>query len=81
MKVFKHNPHPVDISDFMYGRQVVMGGRDMDSPDYELEENKQDEVAGQEKNPGTRVVRASVNKLRRSVSERLFSMELGKISF
>jgi hypothetical protein len=76
VKSFKHNPHPVDLSDFMYGRQVVMGGWD-----YEQEEKKQDEKSTQETILGGRVVRASVNKLRRSVSERLFSMELGKISF
>ena len=76
MKAFNHNPHPIDLWDFMYGRKVVTGGWD-----YEQEEKMLDEKSHQDKHGGSGVLTSSVNKLRRSVSERLFSMELGKITF
>lgn len=74
-KSFKHNPHPIDLSDFFDGRRVVTGGWD-----YEQEERKLDEKNNQDKLHGS-LLTVSINKLRRSVSERLFSMELGKITF
>lgn len=75
MKAFKHNPHPIDLSDFIFGQKTELGGRD-----FEQEEPKQD-ATSQDKLAESNFVRASVNKLRRSVSERLFSMKWGNLSF
>lgn len=73
MQSFKHSPHPVDLSDFLFGHCVVTGGRD-----FEEEEKK---YSGQEDQSPSATILGSVNRLRHSVSEKLFSIKLEEITF
>jgi hypothetical protein len=72
MRVFKHSPHPVDLGDYLFGRYQDLGGEDFDAE----EESK--ELPSEERRAP---LASAVNRLRRSVSERLFSIELRDIDF
>lgn len=74
MRVYKHNPHPIDLSDFTAGRNVILGGRD-----FEREEHSYCEKYEPEFNSST--FKASVTKIRKSVMDRLFSIELKSVTF
>lgn len=76
MNNFQHNPHPVDLSDFFLGRNIILGGRDFDKEDRAYEKSLPTEKAV---NSGKII--SSVNKIRRSVSDKLFAIDLTKITF
>lgn len=73
MKAFNHNPHPVDQNDFFHGRLTVVGGKD-------FEQEEADEEFTDSPLPAP-TFRSNLLRLRKSVSEKLFSIDLGKISF
>lgn len=73
MRAYKHNPHPVDQKDFFAGKLTVVGGRD-----FEQEESDEDFTEAPATAP---TFRSNLLRLRKSVSEKLFSIDLGKISF
>ncbi len=73
MKAFKHNPHPVDMNDFYHGQITIMGGKDFESEEW-------DEELTDAPSP-LPTIKTNLLRLRRSVSEKLFSIEFGRISF
>ena len=73
MRAFKHNPHPVDMNDFYRGGLTVIGGRD-----FREEDRDEDYTDAPAPAP---TLKSNLLKLRRSVSERLFSIEFRNISF
>ena len=73
MKLFKHNPHPVDMNDFLLGRNVVLGGRD-----FESEEKCYAEIFEKEQTPKGST---SISRIRKSVVEKLFSIEFSNLTF
>lgn len=73
MKTFRHNPHPVDMGDFLLGKETVIGGKEIILEDWDEEFTETPVPAP--------TFRSSLLKLRNSVSEKLFSIEFGKISF
>lgn len=78
MRIFKHSPHPVDMSDFMTGKNVVLGGRDFEEEERHFTELSRDRdyfagnILSSITNP--------IGKIRRSVSDKLFTMTLDKIT-
>lgn len=73
MRTFRQNPHPVDMKDFYQGKLTVVGGRDFDQEDSDEEFTFMPEPAP--------TFRTNLTKISKSVSEKLFSIEFGKISF
>ena len=71
MKVAKHNSRPVDIKVFLHGQQTV------------IETDVREEDDWEEKFPEIpeATFRSSLLKLSSKVSAKLFSIELGKITF
>lgn len=72
MRAFKHNPHPVDMNDFLRSQATV------EAKKVEIEEWDEELTDAPAPAP---TLKTNLLKLRKSVSEKLFSIELGKISF
>ncbi|MES2526261.1 MAG: hypothetical protein V4598_04215 [Bdellovibrionota bacterium] len=73
MKSFRHNPHPVDMKDILMGNLSADSRGNAELEDWD-EEYTDSPVPVQN-------FRTKVLKLGKSVSEKLFSIELGRISF
>lgn len=73
MRAFKHNPHPIDIKDFYRAQLKVV-----DRKEAEREERDEEYTEAPAPAPS---FRSNLLKLRRSFSEKLFSIEFGRISF
>jgi hypothetical protein len=72
MRAFKHNPHPVDMNDFLRSQATVEVKK--------FESDEWDEELTDAPVPAP-TFKTNLLKLRKSVSEKLFSIELGRISF
>jgi hypothetical protein len=73
MRAFKNNPHPIDMSDFYRGGLTVMGGKDF------LDDDRDEDYT--DAPVPTPTLKSNFQKLRRNVSDRLFSIEFRNISF
>lgn len=73
MNAFKQNPHPVDMKDFFHGQLTVVGGKDFESEEWDEEFTDAPVPAP--------TFRSNLLKIRKSVSEKLFSIEFERISF
>lgn len=70
MRALNHSPHPVDHGDFYRGELIVVGGRD-----FALEEDLSDEDLTDMPEP-PKSLYSNLLRIRRSVSEKLFSFDL-----
>ncbi len=61
------------MSDFLHGKETTIGGKEIDLKEWDEEFTELPLPAP--------TFKSSLLKLRNSVSEKLFSIELGKISF
>lgn len=73
MRAFKQNPHPVDMNDF-FRSQLTIVNADKSKTEAWDEELTDAPVPAP-------TFKSNLLKLRKSVSEKLFSIELRKISF
>jgi hypothetical protein len=73
MRAFRTNPHPVDMKDLYHGQQTVIAGKRSEKADWDEEFTDAPVPAP--------TMRSNLLKISKSVSEKLFSIEFGKISF
>jgi hypothetical protein len=73
MRAFKHNPHPVDMNDVFRTQLTVVGGKDSKREDWDEELTDAPVPAP--------TLKSNLLKIRKRVSEKLFSIEFGRISF
>jgi hypothetical protein len=74
MKATRMNPHPVDLNDFYHRPVSVTRAREIES------EEEMDEEYTEAPVPAP-TLKSNLLKLRRSMSDRLFSIEFKNISF
>jgi hypothetical protein len=74
MRTFRQNPNPVDIKDFLHRNRKEEQERMDDEKENWGDEFKDDSYP-------VPTFRSSVIKLGKRLSEKLFSIELGRISF
>ncbi len=73
MRAFKHNPHPVDMNDFFNRQLTIVKGNKLEGEDWDEELTDAPVPAP--------TIRTNLLKLKKTVSEKLFSIEFGRISF
>ncbi|MFL5783462.1 MAG: hypothetical protein ACJ76H_02560 [Bacteriovoracaceae bacterium] len=74
MKASRINPHPVDLNDFYHGTMSAARAKEIER------EEEMDEEYTEAPVPAP-TFKTNLLKLRRSVSDRLFSIEFKNISF
>jgi hypothetical protein len=73
MRALRHNPHPVDIKDFLQSQIKAVPGKEVESEEWDEELTDAPVPAP--------TIKSNLLKFRKRVSEKLYSIEFGKISF